>query len=289
MKSCALLTCDDLEQFIHDEHFLEQALKQKGWSYTWIPWRSENVDWSRFDCAIVRTTWDYTSDIAQFLKTLEVINQADCSLFNDFETIKWNSDKKYLNQLREQAIPVIPTQWIEDFRVSQAKNYFENLAAEQVVFKPQVGAGGFSTFVMSMDEISQRTDDLKELEGRAVMAQPLVNEIHSQGEYSAHFFGGEFSHCVCKKPGDGEFRSQEEYGSNISVVQLSDVQMQLCQQVLKALPSGTLFARIDFIPEAKGLAGMVIEVELIEPSLYFRYDDNSAGRLVESLEKLMNN
>ena len=51
------------------------------------------------------------------------------------------------------------------------------------------------------------------------------------------------------------------------------------EKTLAALPEKALYARIDVIDTGEGFA--VMEVELIEPSLYFNMDDTAAQRFVD--------
>jgi hypothetical protein len=54
---------------------------------------------------------------------------------------------------------------------------------------------------------------------------------------------------------------------------------------LAALPADVLYARIDLVRYKKEFA--VIEIELIEPSLYFNMDAGSPQRFVDAFVEMM--
>lgn len=285
MNRCALLTSDGLDQKIIDEDVLEKALSERGWEFEWVLWRSDNINWTNFDCAIIRTTWDYSSDPQLFLQKLANIEASGCRLFNPLEIVRWNQQKTYLKDLQEKGVSTIPTRWIKYEDVSQLDCLFKQLDSEKLVIKPQVGAGGLNTFIFTKEKTNLE-NTLKPLQGVDVMVQPFLENIKNQGEYSAFFFAGEFSHMVLKTPKEEEFRCQEEYGSFVRKVEASAEPLAFSKKVLSAIETKLLYARVDFINDSENRP-CLIELELIEPSLYFRYDDESGKRLVQALEKMM--
>ena len=65
----------------------------------------------------------------------------------------------------------------------------------------------------------------------------------------------------------------------------SEAELTVAARVLEVLPGGTkqlLYARIDLIPGPDG-APMLIELELTEPSLFFRYAPGAAERLADAV------
>ena len=274
----ALLTCENLEGFVHDEHLLEQALKGRNLSYEWVEWKSE-VNWNKYQLAIVRTTWDYFENSQLFFDQLKKIEESSCKLINPYSMMKWNSHKTYLRELSEHGFATVPTFFSCKFSVEELDSALDKLEGDKFVFKPTIGAGAKDTFLLSKTD---SMEELKVLEGREVMVQPFVEEI-ANGEYSLHFFAGEFSHAILKKPKPGDYRSQEEYGSHIDKVDPPSGMLATSQSILKSLEEPTLYARVDFaVQQDKHL---LMELELIEPSMYFRFDENSAPMMVDKLIK----
>ncbi len=282
MRNCALLTCESLVGNILDEDRLEQALEKQGWSYQWIPWKTENVNWNQFDAALIRTTWDYFADRDFFLSQLKKIEDSTCRLFNPYPLVEWNSDKSYLTDLSSKNIATIPTHWISGFEDKEIEMCFENWNCEKLVVKPAVGAGAKNTFKITPEFKSKTPIHQCYAPDEVLMVQPFMEKILLEGEHSAHFFGGEFSHMVLKTPKENDFRSQEEFGSYVRKLEISSGDLRFCQKVLDTLDSQWLYARVDFINDSEG-SPTLIELELIEPSLYFRYDEESASRLVTAL------
>lgn len=286
MKKCALLTCDDLTGFVTDEHFLEKALTAAGWSFEWVSWSQASVHWDEFDCAIVRTTWDYIENKDLFLESLEQIEKSTCQLFNPFNLIQWNSSKKYLFELQNQGVATIPTQWIKYQGVELLIESFQKFSTDKIIIKPLLGAGATNTFLLNRKSFESRKVELDVLQNQEVMVQPFMERVAAQGEFSVHYFSGELSHGILKKPKVGDFRSQEEFGSHIELIELTEAQKVFCKQVLSKIRGDWLFARVDFIYDELDRETL-IELELIEPSLYFRYKEGSAKLLVEKLEDLL--
>ena len=148
MKSCALLTTTGLDEKVLDDDRFEKALSELGWKVKWINWRESDIDWDQFDCAVIRTTWDYIEDIDLFLSQIEAIENSSCRLFNSFETVKWNSKKTYLKQLDEAGVNIVPTMWLNVKNRAQLSSAIQEMQSEKVVIKPQVGAGAKNTFML---------------------------------------------------------------------------------------------------------------------------------------------
>ncbi len=285
MKRCALLTCDSLVGFSSHEEPLELALSERGWQFEWVSWRKEGVSWDQFDSVLIRTTWDYTKDPDLFLKKLDEIERSTAKLFNPLSLFQWNRNKYYLKELEQKGIRIVPTEWISHFAVDtflSTKN-----SDETFVIKPQIGAGSANTFLIKDIEDKNQSSQLHNLQDSNVMIQPFMESIQKEGEYSVHFFDQEFSHAILKKPKKGDFRSQEEFGSEIASVDLSSSDLEFCHQVIGEIPEDWLYARVDFVRDLNQQP-CLMELELIEPSLYFQYDLKSAALLVEKWESKIN-
>ncbi|MFO0530119.1 MAG: hypothetical protein ACK52A_18650, partial [Planctomycetota bacterium] len=60
--------------------------------------------------------------------------------------------------------------------------------------------------------------------------------------------------------------------------------LQAGQRAMAALPERVLYGRVDLVRLPDGAWG-VIEIELIEPSLYFPYDSGSIERFAAALDR----
>ena len=113
------------------------------------------------------------------------------------------------------------------------------------------------------------------------MIQPFLTSIVEEGEYSLFYFGGAFSHAIKKVPQEGDFRVQEEHGGRLHPVNVDEVQLAVAKKALSAMPCNALYARVDLVRQNSNWA--IMELELIEPSLYFNLDEDSPVRFVEAL------
>ena len=59
-------------------------------------WSDPSIDWSAFDAALLRSTWDYFHCLPEFLAWVSRAAAAT-RLYNPAAVIRWNSDKRYLD------------------------------------------------------------------------------------------------------------------------------------------------------------------------------------------------
>jgi len=285
MKKYVFLTCDDLTEFVVDDEIaFKEFEKQMGDStYEVKSWSDQTVDWSKYDYAIIRTTWDYTKNLELFLSILKKIEDSGCELLNPHKIIQWNAHKKYLKDLEEKGVKIIPSIYFEDETRSTLKNRLKMVQAEKYVLKPTVGASADKIEVIASEDVLERFEGIDKPEDWFL--QPFIQEVFN-GEISYFYFGGEYSHAVKKVPKDGDFRVQEEHGGLISLHKPDESEEQIARNVLNSIDEKLLYARVDMLHTGEGYK--LIELELIEPSLYFRIDPESASRYIKSLKSWTN-
>jgi glutathione synthase/RimK-type ligase-like ATP-grasp enzyme len=271
-----LLTSSQLPQLIADEKPLLDALAAEGMTALPVVWDS-SPDWSTFAGVLVRNPWDYFEQHHQFFNVLVEIHQRT-KLFNDLSLMKWNLNKKYLLELAQKGIPIVPT-----FPIS-SREEFLRIAASHVssafVLKPFVSAGSYKTFLWDK---GQPTDFLDAIDFRKeqFMLQPFLTEIRTAGEVSLIFIDGDYSHAIRKIPAQGDFRVQEDFGGTVQLFQPSEAQLKRALDVLKLLPIKPAYARIDFSWYEGEFC--VMELELIEPELFFRFHPPAAEKLARAI------
>jgi glutathione synthase/RimK-type ligase-like ATP-grasp enzyme len=118
-----------------------------------------------------------------------------------------------------------------------------------------------------------------------VMVQPFLPEIQ-EGEWSLVFLGGEYSHAVVKRPADGDFRVQHDFGGTVERREPEGSLIEDARNVLRAAAKATktaigdiLYARVDGIVRDGGL--LLMELEVIEPVLFFSHAPGAAARMAE--------
>lgn len=284
MKSCAILTMDSLADFEAYDHLLEAPLAQLGWSMVMVSWREKNVNWNDYDAVIIRSPWDYQDEPHAFMQVLTEIDNSSAHLENSLATVKWNIDKSYLKQLEDKGVSIVPTLWQErqsDFTAELLASYFEHFNTNQIVLKPRISANADNTFWLTSENTQQSMALLNTaFSTRNFMAQPFMEAIVNEGEYSLFYFNGNFSHCILKTPKDTDFRVQEEHGGQLKTATPEAELIKQADIALQAIDEMPLYARLDFVRHQNSFAMM--EAELIEPSLYFNMDEKSAARFAQA-------
>jgi len=284
MKKCVFLTMHNLDGFVSDDQCVFQPLANLGWTVELVPWRQMDIDWNDFNAVIIRTTWDYQNDPQAFLSVLENIDRSTAHLENSLSLVRWNMRKTYLRDLEKQGVGIVPTVWGSGISSRRIHALFEELDADEIIIKPTIGANADDTFRLTRD-----TDDATRARIEAVfnkreyMAQPFMRGIIEEGEFSLFFFGGEYSHTILKTPKAQDFRVQEEHGGHIQSADAEALLLTRAEDTMETIEPAPLYARVDFV-RANG-DFLVMELELIEPSLYFRMDLKAPERFAKALDK----
>jgi glutathione synthase/RimK-type ligase-like ATP-grasp enzyme len=287
MKLCAFLSMDNIEDFECYDSLLDEPLKQLGWKTQTINWRDRQVDWNHFDAVLIRSPWDYQQDPDAFIATLKRIEQSSATLFNSLQTVLWNIDKRYLQEIEAQGVATVPTRWGEQLNPADLPATFEQFNCEEIIIKPVISANADNTFRLTRELAQQTCDKLCDtFSTRHFMLQPFMNSIIDEGEFSLFFFAGSYSHCILKTPADNDFRVQEEHGGSLLKVKPEVKLLQLAEKANRLLAPEPLYSRLDFVRSEHGFA--IMEIELIEPSLYFNMDDQSALRFATAFNDRMN-
>lgn len=287
MNKCAFLTMDDEAGYVIDDVHAHEPLRQLGWQVSPLSWKQDQIPWSEFDAVLIRSTWDYPSQIEAFLKVLEQINQAT-RMANPLELVHWNLSKNYLRDLEDRGIGIVPTLWGEDLDEASLRANMEQLDAGGIVIKPVVGAHGVDTFHISRSESSANLEKLIPLfQNRPHMMQPFMTNVVLEGEFSLFYFNGNYSHAILKTPTGSEFRSQEEYGATIKAVRPESRLLLRGRQALESILPAPLYARIDFVRDGD-TEFRVMEMELIEPSMYLRMHPEAPMRFAQAIDGWFN-
>ncbi|MGO4891348.1 ATP-grasp domain-containing protein [Flavobacterium sp. W21_SRS_FM6] len=281
MKKCALLTMDSLANFFAYDQLLIEPLAQQGWIADLVSWRSTSVQWADYDVVIIRSTWDYQSDVQAFLQCLVKIEASGARLENSLKLVKWNISKTYLKDMQNQGINIVPTLWFEAFDLAKIQQGFMYFDTEQIVIKPLVSANADDTFRLSVEQLLAAESTLHHLfNQRPFMLQPFLSAIVEEGEFSLFYFAGHYSHAILKQPKHGDFRVQEEHGGQLKTIEPDEAMLTSARHALASLPGDALYARVDLVRYQGEFA--LMEVELIEPSLYFNMDPASPQRFVNA-------
>ena len=287
MKNCAFLTMDNLQDFVCYDELLYDPLRRLGWDARPISWHRRDIDWNQFDAVIIRSTWDYQKTPRQFIAVLEEIDRSSARLENSLALVKWNINKTYLQDLEKRDVEIVPTLWRQSMGPDEMQFFFSDLQTEEIIIKPLVSANADDTFRIRPDAIDRYLPELITLfQQRNFMVQPFMQAVVDEGEFSLFFFGGKYSHTILKTPKPSDFRVQEEHGGVLRSVEPDPSLLAQARGALHAITPRPLYARIDLVRTASSFA--VMEIELIEPSLYFNMDAESPQRFAAAFNNWMN-
>jgi glutathione synthase/RimK-type ligase-like ATP-grasp enzyme len=282
-RHCAFLTLDERGDFVIDDEHAIEPLARLGWRVATLSWRQAEIPWSDFDAVVIRSTWDYWNDVPAFLDTLARIHR-QAPLANPLDLVHWNLAKTYLRDLEGKGVGIVPTLWLDDLLPTALAGHAERLGGDELVVKPVVGANGEDAFRLTPGDDPERLQAIAgRFRGRPCMLQPFLHAVQEEGEYSLFFFSGEYSHAILKVPAAEEFRSQEERGAEIHAVQPQADLLARGRQALAAVTPPPLYARVDLVRNAAG-EFEVMELELIEPSLYLRTDPGAPERFARAVD-----
>ena len=264
----ALVTCQKLPDLSPDDRVLQAALGREGAVAAGVVWDDRGVDWSAFDVAVVRSTWDYHLRLDDFRQWIDARERDRSHVLNRPIVLRWNSEKTYLAELERAGVPVVPTAWVPKGSSLGLREVSDVSGWREIVVKPIVSAsahGTWRTRVPFAPDSERRFRE--ELHVRSLMVQPLLPQVAEHGELSLMFIGGRFSHAVRKRPRVGDFRVQREHGGSATLVQPGDAIIDAAARALAASPASTLYARVDGCEVDDTF--LLMELELLEPSLFF--------------------
>jgi glutathione synthase/RimK-type ligase-like ATP-grasp enzyme len=246
-----------------------------------VVWSDPSVDWNQYDLALIRSTWDYIDERERFLSVLAKIAESSCRLFNPLDAVRWNSDKSYLFDLKDWQIPIVPTYLASTTTPVILQAALVKQGWQSAVLKPTVGAGASDVRLVSSHEVAQTLEQLTgQRSPHEFLVQPLVESVVSEGEWSFIYIDGNLSHALLKKPAPGDYRAHGIYGGTIEYAEPSRDDLLQVEAMLARLPFDLLYARLDLVRIDDRLA--VMELELIEPMLYFDLAPRGIGRLVSA-------
>lgn len=268
-----------------EEHaLLAQIFAAEGISY--IPWDAREEKLPSTDAIFWQGVSSYHQRVKQFNTLLSHAEKLKIPSFNSIQTIRWNTQKTYLQELEEKGILNIQTLWLKSFDSGTISNWKQKNNYQNLVIKPVISAGAHLTFCMKAEDKSAINNIAKiytEAPKQALMVQPFAPEIINEGEWSFIFFGEELSHTVLKTAKEGDYRIQHVHGGSYHAVEPSVAMIAQARKVLEALPEPTAYARVDGIMRKGQL--LLMEVELIEPYFYLDTAPLRAPLLAKTLKK----
>jgi hypothetical protein len=254
-----------------------KALLGKG--VTFRPWVDAG-DLSKFDLVLPLLVWGYPLQSARWYLAVDAWEDQGIRLCNPAATLRWNTDKDYLIDLAEVGIPSVQTVEIHGLNTDSLADARKELKCDTLVVKPSISAGAVRTYRLNPGDAIPF--DVLEKE---MLVQPVMKSITEEGEYSLIWFGGRYSHAVLKRPAPGDFRVQPQFGGHDVAVQPPAEAMALGEATISSCPYPITYARVDMLRAPDGTF-VLMELELIEPALFFHHAPDGGAGFVSTIKSL---
>jgi glutathione synthase/RimK-type ligase-like ATP-grasp enzyme len=282
-----IATCVQLPEPDPDEAPLAAALAAGGFAAELVGWDDPAADWDAAIPTLVRSTWNYPLAPDAFLAWIDRASAA-APLLNPPDVMRGNLHKRYLLALAARGVPVVPTALIE--RGQAAACDLAALAAlaprtpgtwdaPAIVIKPEIGAGSIDTRRFAPGDPAALAHLAAITARGAALIQPYLASVDGPGERALVWIDGELSHAVRKTP---RFSGDDERVTG--PFEIAGDERAVAEAALAPIADRILYGRVDLARDAAGRP-LVMELELIEPSLFFAHRPGSADRFVAALRR----
>ncbi len=261
---------------------LRAAVAAAGLEPAVAAWDDPAVDWASFDLVVANYTWGYVLRREPFLDWAATV-AARTRLVNPEPVLRWNSDKAYLADLAAAGVPTVPTT-----RVPPGVAW--EPPARDYVVKPSVASGAIEAarYVAQGVEAARAHVARLHRQGQTALVQPYLRAVDDGGETALVHFGGRFSHALGKAA-----LLEPDAGTIFGLWERQVVRPRTARPDQHALAEGALraiharvgptaYARVDLVDGDDGRP-VVMEVELVEPSLFLDLAPGAAERLADTL------
>jgi hypothetical protein len=250
-------------------------------------WNDPQVDWAAYDRVVIRSTWDYTNHLDDFLAWCQTLGRE--RLRNRPDLVAFNADKRYLAEL---AVDTVPTLFVAPGDPLPA------LEGELVV-KPNVSAGARDTgrFGPATHQLAAALIAAIGASGRTALVQPYIATVDRRGETAFVFLGGELSHVLRKRavlaPDEVAPLADVEHGPALAMLaddlvaptSAEPAELAFAERVMAEVVASfgmPLYARVDIVSDERGRPAL-LELEAIEPTLYLAHAPGAVERLAAAV------
>ena len=296
MTDITLLTCrayykpDNITPYIQnillEQELLKSAFEAQGLKVDITYWDNPSYEWQQTKSVLFRTVWDYFERFDEFWDWLEQV-KTKTRLINSYELIKWNIDKHYLRDLKNNGIQVVPTYFADRGNNISLQEIANLNDWKHIVIKPAISASAFNTYKITNDEIEQKEQLFHELlQTHDMLVQPFFPTISELGEASLMVFGGKFTHAILKKAKAGDFRVQDDFGGTVHDYNPTQEEIKFAEKVFQSCISLPIYGRVDIVWDSNKHI-YLSELEIIEPELWIRNRPESANKIAEAVNKIL--
>ncbi len=277
----ALATCLAWPDLLESDLVLRGALERCGHEVVAAPWNGPIEAFLQADVTVLRACWDYHENPGAFLDWLATLETQAVVSRNPPDMVRWNFDKSYLITLEQAGVRVPRTILVDPRDQGAIERALGQNGWDVGILKPVSGQSGFN-----VAKIDRARPDLwhgKAIAGDRALLQEFQADIGALGETTLVFFGGVFSHAARRVIAEGEWRANSQFGARVEPVSVSPEIIAQAEAALAVVPGVPVYARVDGL--IRGDAFTVMEVELVEPSLYLHLAPGAGERFAEAIER----
>jgi hypothetical protein len=279
----ALVTSEAFPALYEDDLLLVAALDELGIASRPVIWNDASVDWLAYDALVIRSPWDYFERPLEFRAWLDARIASGVGMCNSGEILAWNFDKKYLEDLAAAGVSLVPTIVVPRGESPDVGALAHARGWDEIVVKPTISGGAYRTHRFRLDAADGYRDEIARiLLDRGLLIQPFLPEILSGGELSLLFFDGVFSHAVCKRPKDGDYRVQFQFGGTSAAVEVRDEWITAARACIAAAPALPVYARVDGVISCGQF--LLMELEVFEPLMFLSQHPQAPARFARAIQ-----
>jgi glutathione synthase/RimK-type ligase-like ATP-grasp enzyme len=276
MKPLRIATCRKLPELDTDAPILADALARAGFDAALVAWDDPSADWDAPIPTIIRSTWNYARDLPGFLAWLDRASAA-APVWNPPAIVRGNVRKRYLLELEARGVPVVPTTLVEQGGFLPPG---DPALRGRIVIKPEIGAGSLHARAFDDGDPEALAHVAQLTTFGAALVQPYMPSVDDYGERSIISIDGELTHAVRKAP---------RFAGGVERVTgpfpIDDAERELATAAL-APYAQLLYGRVDMARDVDGKP-RIMELELVEPSLFFSKHPPALARFIAALERLV--
>jgi glutathione synthase/RimK-type ligase-like ATP-grasp enzyme len=232
---------------------------------------------------VIRSTWDYVADPDRFVAWLSALDADGVDVHNPTSLLRWNLHKGYLLDLIGRGVPTVPSVVVSRGHHVELGELMRRHGFEDAVIKPAIG--GTARLAVHVDAVGsdsaqRHLDEL--LADEDAIVQRFVPSVPAVGETSVIAIGGVVTHAVHKRATAGDWRVHAEFGGSSEPIKVNDRLAAAARIAIAAVKPTPTYARVDLVQGPTGELHL-IELELVEPELFFRFGAHAATRLAHHL------
>ncbi len=271
---------------LQEDSLVQHALERLGLKCNRVSWSDPSYDWSKSRYLLFRTTWDYFERLDEFQKWLNNVD-AQTQLINPGPLIFWNLNKQYLLDLQTRGVNVVESSFVTRPKQRTLQEVAKEHGWKDLIIKPVVSGAAMDTHLIKSTQVAAYEGLFQELlEKQPMIVQEAQDFVMAEGEFSLIVIGGKYSHAVKKVAKEGDFRVQDDFGGTVHDYEAAPDEIAFAERAAANCEPPPLYARVDMIYDNQGRLA-VMELELIEPELWFRNKPEAADLLATEIKNFL--